>query len=593
MASSAGPFVDGSTSFLFRPAPVLAVGLAGDGGIEALAQAWARAREVVGDLRQECARVVERDAAFFAPAPPRIRVVTRLAGDMDRALTEGARAAGAEVAVVSADESGAIAFTSPGVGDTASCSSWKLARTDARSAARAGEALLSQSDILIASWDGRADAAPGSTGALVQEAVERRMPVVLLARKADGEIQIIDDPEVNLLPAVAAELPRVRLAENLDRVLARSFAPPSDRVERRALAAFLSEPRAPRTLRPEYRGLLLLASHRQPATGNAEPALTDRQEWDRAIALAASVSPANAAAVARQQLRYARMEELAAFYGERARSGTVLRYSGPAFGALMIALLAIVAPGWSLAWLGVQGMVITLTIVEATLAVRGRWGERWLDYRSLAERLRCDRFLAPFGIGLGRLEMDAEVADPAWMRWCHRRLLREHWPDGAVTDTEVEAAFRHLAEVEVAGQIRYHEAAATRFRSLERRLRLISAGAVLCIVLSTLALFGLTLLQERPRALGALLMIFLIIMPSVFLASRGLRLEGAFMLAASRSERALAALRQLRQRIPTVPHDFDRLVQASRAAAAAMLRDTVDWRVGVQRSRTPYRSAGE
>lgn len=580
---------------LFRPAAILAIGIAADGGRDPDPATLEAARRTLLDLGQHVSRIAAREAAFFGEPAARLRVVTRLADAGERALARAARSAGADILVVAADgeapdpvpgEVGAATFSLPGAG------------AGAGSGARAADALLAQSDVILAAWSGRADALPGSTGALIQEAVERRIPVLLLPPPGTGpeDVQVIDDPDAHLLPARAAELPRVRLADNLDRVLARAFAPPAGREERQALRSFLAEPRAPRTRRPEYRALLLLARGGRAAPlaeREAEAPLNAHAEWERALAVARLVSPAAGEAVVRQALRGDRMEALAAFHSERVRSGVVLRYSGPAFGALMIALLAIAAPDWSLAWLGVQAVVMTLTIAEATFAARGRWDERWLDYRSLAERLRCDRFLSPLGIGLGRLEADTEVEDPAWTRWLHRRLRREHAPAGTVAEPVVEAAFRHLAGVEIAGQIRYHQGAARRYRSLARRLRLISSGSVTCIIAATACLFGLALIGSEPPAIRALLMVLLITLPSVFLAARGLRLEGAFELAAARSEQALASLRRLRERIPAVPHDYDRLVQASRAAAGAMILDNVDWRVGLQRSRTPYRAASE
>ena len=50
------------------------------------------------------------------------------------------------------------------------------------------------------------------------------MPVLLLPTAQEGEVEIVDDPENHLLPALATELPRVPLARNLDRVVASALA---------------------------------------------------------------------------------------------------------------------------------------------------------------------------------------------------------------------------------------------------------------------------------------------------------------------------------------------------------------------------------
>lgn len=572
---------------LFRPDPVLAVGIVADRGSDADTFAVPFG-EVFLALQAECAAIVGRNGDFFSAAPPRLRIVARSGRpEAELAVAPAAGMPGIEIGLIgtgagSADRSGGVGLRElrlPG------------APGDAQAEARAGHALLEGSDILVACGDIRADAEAGSVGALVQEALERRLPVLLLPGRPGGEVEVLDDPAELLLPAVATELPRVRLRDNLDRVMARAFAPPVGPEERRALRDCLAEPHAPRTRRPEYPALLLLAARSRPAAdAPSAPTLTGEEEWARTAALARLVSPEAALDVARQAARSARMEELATFYGRRVRSGTVLRYAGPAFGALMIALLAIVAPDAGLAWLGVQAVVMTLTIAEGNAATRGRWSERWLDYRSLAERLRCDRYLTLFGTGIARLGIVSEAEDPVWMRWCHTRLLREIWPVGLVTDEVVRTGFLHLAEVEVAGQIRYHEAASLRFRSLARRLRIIATGAIIGAIIASLVLFGQTLFAADARALKPLLLALLITLPSLFLAVRGLRLEGAFDLAAARSDQTLLALRRLRERMNAGPPTFERLLQASYAAAGAMVLETADWRVGQQRSRTPYRT---
>ena len=578
---------------LFRPDPVLSIGIAADDlpGDDASRHAIAAAATVLEALATECRRVVDAHPDLFSSRPFRLRIVSARAGGLDDAIVAMSSSMpasiGSQIALIRrhTEEAGStrhpagVVGPDPGeLGFAAECDF----------TARASERLLDQSDILLAVWDGKPDGRPGRAGTLVQDAIGRTKPVILLPVTPAGETDIIDDPDDLLLPPVASELPRVRLGDNLDRVIARAFAPPDAPAELQALRDCLGERAAPRTYRPEYPALLLLAS-RQEAP-DAASTLTAKEEWARANGIADGVSPAAGAIVRRHELRGERLEELAAFYGRRVRSGSVLRYAGPALGALLIGLLAITVPELGLGWLGVQALVMALTVTEATVAARGRWTERWLDYRSLAERLRCDRFLAPLGIGHARLERDTQAEDPAWMRWCHRRLLRETWPEGQASPDVVAAAYRHLADVEIAGQIRYHCGAALRYRSLARRLRLIGTGSILLMLAGTLALFGLTAARQDMGLAKAILMVLLITLPSVFLATRGLRFEGAFELAAARSEQALAALLRLEGQIAALPATYGRLCEASRSAAAAMILDTVDWRVGQQRSRTPYRS---
>jgi hypothetical protein len=564
----------------FRPAPVLTVAVTGHRDLvpasEEARLIAAAAETVFRALAAEAARIASRDAAFFSPEPPRLRAVSRFDGGGDLTLMAAAERAGCERRAVVAGRTAPPDVAAPlDLGGTPG---------DPRMRAAGGQALLDRSDLLLVFWRGEPDAVPGSTASLVQQAM-RRMPVVVLS--PEGEATILDDPQEHLMPESAADAPRVPFAANLDRILARAFAPPQGTAERAALAAFLAEPEAPRSRRPEYRFLMLVAERRRAAGGAS---LSGAEEWRRAEAAAALVSPEAAAAVARAGGRAARAEELAAFYGERARSGTVLRYGMPAVGGVFIALLAVALPQYSLAWLGVQAVVMTLLVSESTWATHRRWGERWLDYRSLAERLRCDRFLHPYGIGSRRIEEGTGAEDPAWMRWCHRRLAAAEWTGGRIGPEVVAAASHHLVAVEIPGQARYHEGATIRYRSLGRRLGLIATGSVLGMLAASAILVVLPAGRGWQNVATDLLTSLLIVLPSLFLAARGLRAEGGYELAAARSANAAADLRAVARRILAAPATYGRLVEASLGAARAMISDTIDWRVGLQRSRTPYRA---
>lgn len=569
----------------FRPLPVLCVAVAGhrrlspDGAdarrIEAVAAELLRA------LAREAARVAARDAEFFTAAPPLTRVVSRFSGEADLACMRAAERTGCEIRAIRIPGGEEAPTEQPlvladGPGDD-----------DAR--AEAGQVLLERADLLLAYWRGEADLDPGSTAALVQQAVQRRMPVLLLPTEDGGTVSLIDDPENHLLAVRATALPRLSLDGNLDRVVARVFAPPAHEAERRALRDCFAEPKAPRSRRPEYLALLSIAARR----GSDGPALSGTEEWARAKAAAALVSPEAAWAVARTESLQARMDTLSAFYARRARSGVVLRYGMPAIGAVFIALLAVLLPQYGLAWLGVQAVVMTLLVGESTWGARRRWSERWLDYRSLAERLRCDRFLDPCGIGSRRVEDETSAEDPAWMRWSHRRLALGIWTGGTVSPAAVEAAMRHLVEVEIPGQVRYHEGAAIQYRSLGGRLGLVAGSSALGMLAASLLLLALPKDSGWVGIAVNLLMSLLIVLPSLFLASRGIRAEGGYELAAARSRDAAVALRRLSGLIETSPPTYPRLVRASLTAARAMILDTVDWRVGLQRSRTPYRGEPE
>lgn len=582
-----------------RPDPLLALGLVANrtAALEGGRRETLRAEvgRLVGALRRECERIAAANPGLFSGVPAGIRVVSHLGGEASLVMAEAAREAGAEVRAVlpyGPDLCRAELGT-----DEARATLDRLLSGDAdpfvldgapgsvRAQESADALVLDGSDILVAFWDGEPDGSRAGIAALVQEAVDRRVPVVVLPAGAGGEPGLIDDPDALLLPAVAADLPRVAFAANVDRVLARAFAPPANPHEQGAIRDCLEEARRSRSRRFEYRILLKLARRR----ARDPDAIGPDEEWRRAKASAALVSPGAAAAVDRLRQLADRMDEVAGFYGEQVRSGIVMRYLLAALGSLLLAVFALLAPEFGLAWLVVQAAISTLTIVEGRAAAQRRWNERWLDYRSLAERFRCDRFLLPIGIATVRLDTQTSAEDPAWMRWCHRRLLRAAWIGGTIGPEVVARATQHLVGVEIPGQTGYHEGAALRARSLARRLQRIGSGAVVTTLAACLVILA-TQAVALPELLTATIQAGLLVLSAVYLASSGLRAEAGFDIAAARSEGALAALGAVRERVEALPQSFERLAVASRAAASAMILDTMDWRVGVQRSRQPYRS---
>lgn len=582
-----------------RPDPVLAIGIVGH---RSLPVEGARAESLradiaglVASLRAECERIAAAHPDLFSGHAVRVRAVSHLGEGASLAMTEAARTAGAEIRVVlpygrdaclagfQDAEAGPIfealmaAAPDPFVLDGAPGTPHAHERANA--------SVLDQSDILVAFWDGEPDSSRAGTASLVQEAVDRRVPVIVLPVRPGAGMGLIDDPDELLLPAIAADLPRVALADNIDRVVARAFGPPASRHEQGAIRDCLGEAPGRTSRRFEYRWLLRLARKRVRDPG----ALGAGEEWRRARATAALVSLGAAEAVDRLKTLAARMDEVAGYYGEQVRSGIVMRYLLAATGSLLLAVFALLLPEFGLAWLVIQAAISTVTILEARAAGHRRWNERWLDYRSLAERFRCDRFLQPIGIATVRLDAQTSSEDPAWMRWCHRRLLRTVWIGGTIGPEVVATATRHLIEVEIPGQTGYHEGAALRARSLAGRLSLIASGTVAttlaaCLLLLAASAFAL------PEILTSVIQAGLLVLSALYLATSGLKAEVGFDIAAARSEGALAALRAVRRRVETLPQSFERLTVASRTAAAAMILDTMDWRVGVQRSRQPYRA---
>ena len=177
----------------------------------------------------------------------------------------------------------------------------------------------------------------------------------------------------------------------------------------------------------------------------------------------------------------ARADALAIAYGEQWRSVLVARSLSFVFANAISGLVGALFPKLAIATIPIQFLATALIFVDRRMATRGRWRTKWLEYRTLAERLRVERFLALSGAAFPRAG-----ASP-WIEWLTRRLALPlpRAPDAA-------AVLRRLVDVEMADQIEYHQGAFQRFGALDRRIR----GA------ATSSLVGLMTLGAAIAVLG-------------------------------------------------------------------------------------------
>jgi hypothetical protein len=162
--------------------------------------------------------------------------------------------------------------------------------------------------------------------------------------------------------------------------------------------------------------------------------------------------------------RYAWADTLAVYLANVYRSAYVIVYLAAAF-AVAVGLGGVFLhandPDKMLACKSILVAIELITIVGIILIVRkgrgGRWHQRFLEYRALAEMLRDVRFLAYAGENGRMLRTNELGSASAWFLWYLRATIRELGLPHAVLDGTYQRI--HLAAVEkhtVADQIEHH-----------------------------------------------------------------------------------------------------------------------------------------
>lgn len=449
----------------------------------------------------------------------------------------------------------------------------------------AGRAVLDQSDVLIAVWDGQKPRGRGGTGQIIEEAVRRRLPVVWIhALPAHAH--------TSCLLAWSGSGPRC--GDPVDRLgerLAASLAPPCGQDPDVTggpdlRATYFHEARREWTLGflwKSFRGLVCGGNPGRPAV--------QAPDFD-AVVRKPSPPAAESASGFQQVLR--RMDDLllghlawadglADHYANLYRSSFVLNYL---FGALavMLALMPL-ALGWTeqehpmhhregLFMVG-EFIVICSILANTIVGMLRRWHERWIDYRLLAEYLRQIRFLAP----LGRLAPYSSPpsgrtdGDPkgSWMYWLAQAVAREAGSVGARLDRAYLDGCRAQLLHHIEDQRDYHTRNMRMLHTLDRRLQHIGLSLFALTLLACLAhLFAhspwLTLLSAVLPALGA--------------ALAGIRSHGEFEIGIKRSRAAADGLDRLSRELRDLEDaSSTALGGIAESAADLMIEETLGWRL--------------
>jgi hypothetical protein len=516
-------------------------------------------RDTVLDIRA-------RHAAVYSTEPATLVVVSPLARGADRLVARRATELGFELDVPTpydlADTDSRIADA-----DTPAGKLYRSARArfvldglrgDVQSYVEVGRRVVWNSDLLIAIWDGRAAAGPGGTAEIVRLAREHDIPVVHFHTQRPGSITLHAGPDPVEVPAVEELLPRIT------RLLEQTLVPPGadgaggHQASNLLRSYFREKPAGPLTRRfigkayAFLTGVVVLPARIAFTPLPKDCVVAGRKAWREDWSKAGVPAWLTNQIEDRLLTHYAWANDLSIRYAIRYRSAFLWIYCLATL-AVAAAVAGRVMPA-AAPW-GMYEFLFLLVVLG--LFVSGRWGkyhEKWVDYRSLAERIRHLTFLLPLGSTSPaiRVPVAAQHADPSstWVNWIFRAVVRQAGLFDARVNADYLAHCRALLVDDVVrGQAAYHERVARRLGTLHHRLHAVTIflfGSALVVSLLHL------LHVEWPRPLEAAPFVLAVLLPAVGAALHGFMSQGDFENVSLRAESAHQQLSRLADEVASL-----------------------------------------
>ncbi len=572
---------------------------------EALAGLSSSTTRVLGIVREEIARLGRDDpvsASYDTAGEPMLRLLSPLAEGADRLVAEAALPLGytLDVALPFVREEYETDFPqSTAAFDVLLAAATHRLELDGshapdhlnRSYEAVGRHVVRNVDLLIALWDGHPAKGRGGTGDIVRFAIRVGVPVWWIPDNGvdvPRTLRTMSDLR-RPLDAPAGEKAEQALRELLGRAVRppQASPPPAHTVLNKAAQA-------------SYRLLRRRATPLQDYLREDDP--KPRKIWHayawfmnrlapRPHQRPVEMLPPDDAVEAYWHKLYTVADALSQVYGDKYRSSYLLIFLF-AFGAAACAVLSLLFP--------TTGIIVTVAELTALMMIAvlvtgnhfGRWHERWVSYRLLAELCRKQQALAPLGWSLPNWEVDrlaAEgIVDPdepslprgAWAAWYFTAGRRAApLPEGRFTELTLQHP-RDLGSSFLAEQETYHRMRGQRSSLAGRRLG--NTGEWLFVV--TLIGIGLKLVllwNQNARWTLELLGLICALLPAAAAALIGVRTYSEFELLAHQSTRmeltmrtAMADLSKVTIDRPLASQDLGEVLYM---LSLLMLQDIIGW----------------
>jgi hypothetical protein len=333
-----------------------------------------------------------------------------------------------------------------------------------------GQVLVDQCDLLIAVWDGKPSRGSGGTANVIALARKSDLPIIRIDPHSKGDawlenLERSDHGRGELLSLLA------------DRLKVMVAGPP----DLKAAHDFFSEEVPTRTLPRLYDRVVGWLAGDQGTSGikrfalaggapiAARPGEMRKEKW---VAEWQVMPEALRQQVATQLgVWHGWADELARWYAAQFRQTFTAVFLLAVVAVLAAGLGTLDLPtkwGWAAHLPEVVEIACLVEMYRRVVAGRKcRFHERWMDYRSLAERLRHLTFLWP----LGRTTPSVRIPDSdavgdtggGWVGWLLRSIVRElGLVTGRLDSEHVEMMRRFMLEAEIQPQRAFHAAASRR-----------------------------------------------------------------------------------------------------------------------------------
>ncbi len=601
-------------------------------------------RDVLIQIRETVYTFIQEKRAPYSPdQSPTLILLTALADGADQLVAQEALDAGYQLHVILPFDRATVESTEfVGLDESREQFAKLLARcsavleldgtADAGAEAsnlayqQAGRMVLRYSDLLLTIWNGAPPLGPGGTGEIVQIAIEDDIPVVWIKSAPDHGAGLLRSASLSAPTSDSLSL----LPERLDRLLALPSHQPSakehadGRVQPAAAARdYFHEPHQAAGILTRLWEIVIRTVAGGPLR-RLDPFPDDyvaatRAGWLRTWRAQAKLpEPYCTWLLARLEesgvlAHYAWADNLATYYGLRFRSGFTASYMlAPV--AVFFATFGFVAESWAVRAAVGESMALGSIFWIYWRATHGRLRERWLDYRSLAERLRYLVFLLPIGrptIAF-RIAAHNRMADPrdTWTNWLFRALVRRAGVFTARMDgAHLEACRTLLSNAELKSQLDYHQRNQDRMHRVHRRLHSCANVFFFFALLFAVAHGVAHVLAPKlfeaatapfydwahsgsnhlavARVQGGLRLAGLfagVVLPAAGAAIHGFLSQGDFEGSERRSFGIAEGLRDLLQQLDAVPGHgahprAESLGSLAETAALTMADEMVDWRV--------------
>ncbi len=476
--------------------------------------------------------------------------------------------------------------------------------TEERAYLQAGLVTVDQSDVMIAIWDGEEARGVGGTAMIKEEALNAGKPVIWINAAADK-------PPVFIRPAnVETPFSEELFDEAVNAIVA---PPPREEIEHSFAGQATHALFAYRTFSDERPHTFNWGSFFQfwekafagnwPAVRlwNATPEAEIQRARSSTLAEKLKSSPHDQAVFNDLIIpRFAWADHLAVHYGNLYRSSYFFNYLFAA-AAVFLALIDLVASDFSFGsktiFISIEVTLIVLILGVTIAGKRGRWHEKWIDYRQLAEELRQYRlYFLTLGRGITEDIAQGEAGEAAgWVDWYFGATRREAgMTSGSFAAPEIRVIAETVLNEEIRPQIAYHDRKAHLLHAMEHRLHHLGEyafGATLLVCLIYLILaFNAgkeTDLQKWAYAtkndIKGMVTLLTGFLPSLGAAFFGIRVQGEFGSTAERSHATAAQLKVIESKFELLVDGdkprLDVLRLRVEEAARAMMMENLDWRL--------------